>query len=149
MKFVAELRSTGGTTTGFQVPAEVVDALGGGKRPKVKVVVNGFEYRTSIAPMDGANWLGVSSQRRTEAGVSAGDVLEVDLELDTAPRVIEPPADLAAELAADAGAKEFWDSMSYSNQRYHAENIEGAKAAETRQRRIAKTMDLMRQRKAR
>jgi hypothetical protein len=149
VKFSAELQSTGGTTAGFQVPTEVVEALGGGKRPKVKVVVNGFEYRTSIAPMGGSHWLGVSSERRAEAGVSAGEVLEVDVELDTAPRVIEPPVDLSAELEADVAAMEFWASLSYSNQRYHVEQIEGAKAPETRRRRIAKTMELMQQRKPR
>ncbi|NIK55622.1 DUF1905 domain-containing protein [Kribbella shirazensis] len=89
MKFTAELLATGKNTAGFEVPEPVVEALGGGARPKVSVTVNGFTFRTSIARMGGRYLLGVSADRRAEAGVAAGDVLEIDVELDTAPRELD------------------------------------------------------------
>ncbi|MEV6298932.1 YdeI/OmpD-associated family protein [Actinoplanes sp. NPDC051861] len=149
MEFRAELQKTGGNTTGFQVADEIVDGLGGGGRPKVVVRVNGFEFRSSIARMGGDYWLGVSAERRAAAGIEGGETYDVDVELDTTPRAIEVPDDLAAALAAEPSAKTFWDSMSFSNQRWHAEQLTGAKTAETRARRLAKSLDLLRAGKAR
>lgn len=143
--FTAELESPSGTTTGFRVPESVLEELEGGKRPKVVVQVNGFEYRSSIAPMGGEYWLGVSAARREEAGVAAGQVLEVSVSLDTEPREVEMPDDLSEALAADSQAQAFWASLSYSNQRYHVEQIAGAKKAETRAGRVAKTVAAMSQ----
>lgn len=149
MEFTAELESTGGNTAGLRVPQEVVDALAGGKRPKVAVEVNGFKFRSTVAPMGGDNWLGVSQERRTAAGISAGQTHRVRVELDTAPRVIEVPDDLAEALAADPEAKAFWETLSYSNQRWHAEQITGAKKPETRARRVEKSLELLRSGRAR
>ncbi|MBG0560093.1 YdeI/OmpD-associated family protein [Actinoplanes aureus] len=149
MEFRAELQRTGGNTTGFQVADEIVDGLGGGGRPKVVVRVNGYEFRSSIARMGGEYWLGVSADRRAAAGIEGGEVYDLEVELDTAPREIEVPDDLAAALAAEPAAKAFWDSMSFSNQRWHAEQLTSAKTAETRGRRLAKSLDLLRAGKAR
>ncbi|RSM58427.1 hypothetical protein DMB66_29625 [Actinoplanes sp. ATCC 53533] len=149
MRFRGELRSTGGNTAGFQVDDEVVAALGGGGRPKVVVTVNGFEWRSSIARMGGDYWLGVSAERRAAAGIAAGEVLEVEVVLDTAVREVEVPADLAAALETDPGAKAFWDGMSFSNKSWHVLQITGAKAAETRARRVARTLAMMAERRAR
>src|SRR5690242_10641107 len=106
MRFRAQVERTGGSTTGIEVPAEVVDALGGGRRPKVVVTVNGTSYRSSVASMGGRFLVGVSAENRALLGVAGGDVVEVDLELDTAPRTVEVPQDLAAALAVvpEAGA---------------------------------------------
>jgi len=149
MRITAELLATGGNTAGFQIPEATVGELGGGNRPKVVVTVNGYSFRTSIARMGGSFWLGVSADRRTEAGIKAGDVLDFDVALDTAPREIEVPDDLAVALAADPAAKTFWDSMSYSNQRWHAEQITGAKKAETRAARVEKSVTMLREGRAR
>ncbi|WP_328460996.1 YdeI/OmpD-associated family protein [Actinoplanes sp. NBC_00393] len=149
MDFRAELQRTGGNTTGFQVADEIVDGLGGGGRPKVVVRVNGYEFRSSIARMGGDYWLGVSAERRAAAGIEGGEVYDVEVELDTAPRAIEVPEDLAAALAGEPAAKTFWESMSFSNQRWHAEQLTSAKTAETRARRLAKSLDLLRAGKAR
>lgn len=149
MRFRAELQSTGGNTAGFQVDDELVAALGGGGRPKVVVTVNGFEWRSSIARMGGAYWLGVSAERRAAAGVAAGDVLDVEVELDTAVREVELPADLAAALDAEPGARAYWDGLSFSNQSYHVLQVTGAKAAETRARRVARTVAMMAEGRAR
>lgn len=149
MKFTAELESTGKTTAGFEVPAEIVEKLGGGGHPKVSVTVNGYTFRTSIARMGGRYLLGVSVERRTAAGVSAGDVLEVDVELDTAPREVDVPEELAAALAADPAASEFWQTLSYSKQQWHVAQVTSAKTEETRDRRIEKSIGMLREGRAR
>lgn len=149
MRFRAELESSGKTTTGFEVPESVVDELGGGKHPKVSVTVNGYTFRTSIARMGGRYLLGVSAERREGAGVRAGEVLDVDVELDAALREVDLPEDLAAALDADPAAKAFWDSLSYSKQQWHVLQVTGAKKAETRANRVVKSIDLLRKHRAR
>jgi len=139
----AELRATGGNTTGFRIDDAVVAALGGGGRPKVVVTVNGFEWRSSIARMGGEYWLGVSAERRAGAEIAAGDVLDVEVVLDTAIREVEVPADLAAALDAEPAARAVWDKLSYSHQNRHVLNITGAKTAETRARRVAKSVSML------
>ncbi|MBB3732461.1 YdeI/OmpD-associated family protein [Nonomuraea dietziae] len=148
MNFTAELIGTGRTTTGLQVPEEVVKGLGGDGRPKVTVTLNGFVFRSSIARMGGDYWLGVSAERREAAGVAAGDVLDVQVELDVEERTVDVPADLAGELEADAGAKAFWDTLSYSRRRWFVLSVEGAKQPETRRRRVARAMELLGQRRS-
>ena len=137
MHLSTELVATGGNTTGIRIPDEVVAELGGGNRPKVVATVNGHSWRTSIARMGGEFWLGASAEVRGAAGIAAGDAVELDLELDTAPRTVEVPDDLAAALAASPAAKAAFDALSYSHQRQHVEAIQVAKAPETRARRIA------------
>ena len=149
MKLTAELEATGGNTTGFRVPDEFVAELGGGGRPKVIATVNGFQWRSSIARMGGEYWLGVSAANRDGAGVKAGDRLDLDVVLDTGTREVEVPADLAEALAANPAAKAFWDGLSYSNQRYHVEQITGAKTEPTRERRVAKSVQLLSEGRAR
>ena len=149
MKLTAELQATGGNTTGFRVPDEFVAELGGGGRPKIVAAVHGYRWRTSIARMGGEYWLGVSAANRAGAGVTAGEVLEVEVTLDTAAREVEVPDDLARALAADPAAKAFWDTLSFSNKRYHVEQITGAKTDATRERRVAKSIQLLGSGKAR
>jgi hypothetical protein len=149
MKLTAELESTGGNTAGFRVPDEFVAELGGGGRPKIVATVNGYQWRSSIARMGGEYWLGVSQANRSGAGVRAGEVLEVDIVLDTGVREVEMPEDLARALAADPGAQAFWDKLSFSNKRYHVEQITGAKTEQTRERRVAKSVQMMSEGRAR
>jgi hypothetical protein len=143
MELHAELRATGGTTTGFEVPDDFVTALGGGGRPKVKVVVNGYEFRSSIAKMGGAYWLGMSAERRTAAGVAAGDELDLEITRDTEERTLDVPEDLALALAADPAARSFWQTLSYSKQQWHVLQVTGAKAAETRANRVRKSVQML------
>jgi len=138
----------GKTATGIRVPPEVVEALGSGKKPAVQVTINGYTYRSTVAVYGGEFFLPVSAEVRKHAGVAAGDEIEVAVELDTEPRVVEVPADLAAALAVDAGARQFFEGLSYSNQRRIVLSINDAKTAETRQRRITKTIENLRQGKA-
>ncbi|GIE80478.1 hypothetical protein Aph02nite_64280 [Actinoplanes philippinensis] len=149
MEYRGELEKTGGNTTGFRIPDEFVAGLGGGGRPKVVVRVGEFEFRSSIARMGGEYWLGVSAERRAAGGLEGGQVYDLGIELDDTPRTVEMPDDLAAALAAEPDAKAFWESISFSNQRWHAEQLTSAKTAETRARRLAKSLELLRAGKAR
>jgi uncharacterized protein YdeI (YjbR/CyaY-like superfamily) len=99
--------------------------------------------------MGGRFMVGVSAENRQQAGVAGGDVIDVDLELDTAPREAAVPDDLAAALDAVPAARTMFDGLSYSMKRFHIESVEGAKTQETRERRIAKTVETLRQGKAR
>lgn len=149
MKLTAELEATGGRTTGFRVPDEFVTELGGGGRPKIVATVNGYQWRTSIARMGGEYWLGVSAANRDGAGVRAGEVLDVDVVLDTAPREVTVPDDLAAALAGNPAAQATWDRLSFSHRRAHVEQITGAKTDATRERRVAKSVQMLSEGRAR
>ena len=148
MKFRTKLLQAGKTATGIQVPAKIVESLGSGKRPKVRVTINGYTYRSSVAPMGGRFMLGVSAEVRDRAGVAGGDMLDVEIELDTAPREVSVPPDFAAALKRDADAKRFFDGLSYSKKQWFVLSIEGAKTAETRQRRITNAMSRLREGRA-
>lgn len=148
MKFQATILQTGKTTTGIPVPDAVIEELGAGKKPKVRVTIHDYTYRTSIASMDGKFMLSVSAEVRENAGVAGGDTVEVHLELDTEPREVTIPDDFADALSQNKQAKQFFDGLSYSNKRRLVLAIEGAKKAETRQRRIGKTVDSLAEGKA-
>ena len=122
--------------TGIPVPPEVVAAFGKGKRPKVVVTLNGYSYRTTVAAYGDVYMLSLAAEHRYAAGVNAGDQVEVTLELDTEPRTVTVPDDLAAALAAQPGARETFDALSYSARKEFVRQVESAKAQETRTRRI-------------
>lgn len=139
--FRTTLQLHGKTATGIEVPAEVVEALGAGKKPAVTVTIDGtYTYRNTVASMGGRYLVGVSAEHRAAAGVAAGDEIEVTLEVDAAPRVVEVPADLAAALEA-GGVRPAFDHLAFSHRKEHVRAIESAKAPETRARRIAKAVE--------
>jgi hypothetical protein len=140
MRFRALIQSSGKTAAGIQVPDEVVEGLGAGRKPPVRVTIAGHSYRSSIAVMSGVYMVGVNSDFRRESGVAAGDIVDVDIEVDTEPREIVVPPDLTAALDADPEARAFFDGLSYSNKRRIVEPIVAAKAPETRQRRIERSV---------
>jgi antitoxin component of MazEF toxin-antitoxin module len=139
MKFTTTIQGSG-NKAGIEVPDEVVSALGAGRRPPVVVTINGKSYRSSIAVMGGQHLIGVSAANREFTGVASGDTVEVDVELDTQPRIIDVPDDLAAALAAEPGAQASYATLNYSAQRRYVEPLADAKTAETRARRIAKVV---------
>lgn len=149
MRFHTTLLQNDKTATGIRVPPAIVEALGAGKRPAVKVTINGYTYRSTIAVMGGEYMLGVSAPNRAGAGVAGGDEIDVELELDTAPREVDVPADLAAALDAEPAAQATFDALSYSNKSWHVYSVEGAKTAETRDRRIAKSVAALKEGKPR
>ena len=124
--------------TGIRVPAEAIAALGGKKKPPVIVSINGFTYRSTVAAYGDVYMLPLSQERRAAAGVAPNDVVEVTLELDTEPRTVEVPDDLAAALAAKRGARAAFDALAYSTRKEHVRQVVEAKAQETRERRIAR-----------
>jgi uncharacterized protein YdeI (YjbR/CyaY-like superfamily) len=142
VRFTTVLELNGKTATGMAVPPELVEQLGAGKRPPVKVTINGYTYRSTVAVMGGRSLIGVNAENRAAAGAAAGDQLDVTLELDTAPRTVEVPRDLAKALKA-AGAREAFDKLSYTHRKEHVRAIEEAKAPETRQRRIDKAVEMV------
>lgn len=140
MRFVSVVELGGKTATGIEVPAEVVEQLAAGKRPTVTASINGHHYRTTVAVLSGRFLIPLSAENRIAARVSAGDQVEVDLELDTAPREVTVPDDLAVALRADPAAQASFATLSYSKRRGLVMAIDSAKADETRQRRVAKTV---------
>lgn len=145
MKFKTVVELGGKTATGIRVPGEIVEKLGSGQRPRVYVTINDHTYRSSIAPYTGEYFIPVSAAVREAAGIAAGDEIEVAVRLDTDPREVEVPEDLADALAADSEAAKFFESLSYSNKRRIVLPIEDAKTAETRQRRIDKSVEKLRE----
>jgi hypothetical protein len=127
--------------TGIHIPPEAIAQLGAGKRPKVKVSFKGYTYRNTVAVYGDVYMVGVSKEHRDASGVKGGDELEVTLELDTEPRIVEVPEDLAAALAAKPGARAAFDALAQSTRKEHVRQVESAKAAETRTRRIAGIVD--------
>ena len=132
-----------GRNTGIPVPPEVLDALGGGRRPAVQVVVNGYSYRGTVGTMNGESLISFSSDRRAESGIGGGDELTVSLSLDTAPRDAAVPDDLAAALAG-AGLRDAFDGLAPSRRKAHVTSVDGAKAADTRARRVAAAVESLR-----
>ena len=146
--FETTLRASG-NNTGIEVPADVIERLGHGKRPPVLVDVNGYEYRSTVAVMGGAYMIGVSAAVRAATGLKGGDPVRVRLTVADTPREVVVPADFAAALDAEESARLFFDKLSNSLQRYHVDNINAAKAPETRRRRIDKAVGLFLQGKQR
>jgi hypothetical protein len=145
MRFHTTLLQSGKTAVGIQVPNEVVEALGAGKRPPVRVTINGYTYRNTIAVMGGVFMVGVSAENRVQAQVAGGDEVDIDIELDTQPRVLTLPADFAQELDREPDAKRCFGTLSYSRQQALVLPIDQAKTPETRRRRIEKALAALRE----
>lgn len=141
--------SAQGNNTGIVIPPDAIERLGAGNRPPVSVDVNGYAYRSTVAVMGGQHMIGVSTAIRKETGLVAGDSIHVTLTLATTPRGVVVPDDLAAALAEHPEAQAFFGTLSNSLQRFHVDNVNGAKAPETRARRVAKAIDLFLTGKAR
>ena len=144
-RFETRVEPHGKTATFFHVPPQVMEALGPNKRVPVRVTVNGYAYRSTVAPMGGEFLLPLNRENRAGAGVAAGEVVEVAIERDDEPRVVEVPEDLAAALEADEAAGTAFAGLSYSHQREYTQWITEAKRAETRARRVAQALERLRQ----
>jgi hypothetical protein len=143
-RFRTEILQTGKTACGIVVPPEIVVGLGTGKRPPVRVTINGYTYRSTVAVMGGVFMVGVSAAVRETAGVAGGQTVDVDLELDTEKREVAVPADLGRALGRDKEAKRVFDEISYSRKQRLVLPIEDAKTPETRQRRVDKAIEMLR-----
>jgi hypothetical protein len=147
-RFRATVDQHGKTATFFSVPPRVVEALGPKRRVPVRVTVKGHTYRSTIAPMGGEFLLPLNRHNRSAAGVAAGQTVTVELERDDEPRMVEVPAELAEALAGDADAQSGFEQLSYSHQREYTEWVAEAKREETRQRRAAKAIEMLREGRA-
>ena len=146
--FRAEILLGGKTATGIPVPTEVIERLGAGKRPAVRVTIGTYTYRSTVGVMGGRYMLPLSAANRSAAGVAAGETVRVDLELDAAPREVTVPADLSAALERDPSAGSAFAGLTASQQKWVVVAIEEAKTAETRQRRIDKAVTALREGRA-
>jgi Bacteriocin-protection, YdeI or OmpD-Associated/Domain of unknown function (DUF1905) len=126
-----------GNNTGIEVPAKNIEELGTSKKPAVKVNVSGYSYPSTIAVMSSKFMIPLSKAHREAAGLKAGDKVEVTLELETAPRTVDIPNDLAKALTK-AGAKKTFEALAFSKRKECVRQVEDAKTQETRERRIEK-----------
>lgn len=129
------------TATAIRVPDEVIEALGQGKKPRVRVTVGDHTYQSTVAVYGSAFMLPLNATNRAAAGVRAGDVVDVAVVLDTTDRKVDVPDDLAKALEFQCGARAAFDALSYSKQRERVAAVESAKREETRARRIRSIVD--------
>ncbi len=140
VRFRTTVELGGKTATGLSVPDDVVAALGSGRRPPVQVTVGGHRYRTTVGSMGGRFLIPLSAENRAAAGVAAGDEVDVEIELDAAPREVTVPADLADALAQDDAARRFFDALAYTHRKEWVRWVEEARRADTRGIRIGQTV---------
>jgi hypothetical protein len=145
VRFRATSLLAGTTATGIEVPADAVAVLGSSRRPAVRATIAGYSYRSTVASMRGTFMLPIRAAIHASASVAAADEVDVELVLDTEPRVVTMAPDLAAALDADAEAKRFFDRLAYSQRLRWVLSVEGAKTEETGRRRIAKAVEALRE----
>ncbi len=139
-KFITTILLAGKTATGICIPDEIVESFEAGKKPPVKVTIKGYTFRSTIAVMGGKYMVGISAEHRAGAKVNGGDKIEVTLELDTEPRVVDIPPDLKKALNKNPNAKKNFEALSYSKKQGFVIPVKEAKTEETKQRRIEKTI---------
>jgi uncharacterized protein YdeI (YjbR/CyaY-like superfamily) len=137
MKFRAKVIPSGNATA-VEIPAKILAALGPEGRPPIAITINGHTWRSRVAAMRGQHLIGISAAHRAAAGIAEGDTIEVDVVLDTAPREVELPADLAAAFKRNAAARAAFERVPFGLKQKQVREIEAAKSPEVRQRRIDK-----------
>ncbi|MEO6722273.1 MAG: YdeI/OmpD-associated family protein [Ferruginibacter sp.] len=145
MKFKTTLLQAGKTATGIEVPPKIVESFNAGKKPPVRVTINGYTYRNTIAVMGGVYMVGVSAEHRAGAGVKGGDQIEVTIELDNDPRTVELPPEFEKALNKNAAAKKYFETLSVSKKKAIVIPIKDAKTDETRDRRIEKAVGFLKE----
>ena len=140
VKFQTTILQAGKTATGIEIPDEIIEQLGAGKRPPVRVTINGQTYRSTVAVMGGKFMVGVSAENRAKTGVAGGDKVDVQLELDTQPREVTAPPDFSQLLKKNPAAQKAFEALSHSKKKAIVLSIEAAKTQETRTRRIEKAV---------
>jgi hypothetical protein len=130
-----------GNNTGIHVPETILNKLNGGKKPLVKVTLNGYSYRSAVGKMGDKFMISLSAENRKNANVKGGDTLEVTIELDTEPRTVELPSDLQGALDKNKTAKAAFDKLAPSKKKAMALSISEAKTEATKIKRIEKVID--------
>lgn len=144
LTFRTTLLQAGKTATGINIPEEIIKKLSAGKKPAVKVTINGFTYRSTVAVMGGVYMVGVNAENREGAKVKGGDKIEVTIQLDTEERVVEVPSELQKALNKDSAMKKLYESLSYSKKKLLVQPIKDAKTEQTKQARIEKAIAALR-----
>lgn len=137
MKFQATVIPSGNATA-VEIPADILSALGPGHRPLIVISINGHHWRSRVAAMRGQKLIGIGAAQRAAAGIAEGDLVEVDVSLDEAPREVVEPADLAAALNASPSARASFMNLAFGLRQKHVRSVEEAKSAKVRGRRIEK-----------
>jgi hypothetical protein len=149
LRFTTTLQKRGPAAAVVLDDDQVAKLGEGAKRFPVRAVVNGYEWRTSVARMGGEFLVGLNREVRDGAGVEAGDTVEVELELDTAPREVDVPPALAQALARDRAAAAAYEGMAFTHRKEYARWIAEAKREETRDRRVAQAIEMLKEGKTR
>jgi hypothetical protein len=145
MRFRTTIKQSGKTATGIEIPESVMEALASGRRPPVRVTIGSYTYRSTVATVDGKPMVGLSAEHRAGAGVEGGQEVDVDIAIDTEKREVVVPPELAAALDGEPRARATFDALSPSNKSWHALQVTGAKTDETRERRIARSIEALRE----
>lgn len=130
-----------GNNTGIEVPETIIEQMNAGKKPGVVVTVNDYTYQNTVAVMGGKYMIAFSAEHRKKSGLGGGDKVAVMLQPETAPRVVELPADFKAKLHASKKASAFYETLSPSGKKKIVTLIESAKTEVTRNQRIEKYID--------
>lgn len=142
-KFQTTVLKTGKTATGIVIPEEIIQKLNSGKKPRIKVTLNNYTYRSTVAVMGDKFMVGVSADVRKASGVNGGDKLTVKIELDTEVREVVLPTDFKKALDKNLNANEFFKTLSYSKKTALIYPIEKAKKLETKNRNIEKALNFL------
>jgi hypothetical protein len=143
MKFRTKIIQARKTATGIEIPPKIVEALGAGKRPPVRVTINDYTYRSTVAVMGGKYMVGVSAEVREAASVAGGETVNIEIALDTAPREVNVPSELRKAFASNASARRAFENLSNSKKQLYTLPIEKAKTDETRERNVAKAISAL------
>lgn len=143
VEFRTVILQTGKNTTGIEVPEDIIEKLGAGKRPLVRVTINSYTYRSAVASMNGTFMISLSAKDRQAAGLQGGDEVDVTLEVDVEPRVVEIPEDLKSALV-EASVLDAFEKSAPSAKKEYVRQVVEAKKQETRARRIAKIVEQLR-----
>jgi Domain of unknown function (DUF1905)/Bacteriocin-protection, YdeI or OmpD-Associated len=145
--FEGMLEAARGGGAYVELPGEVVEALGGGARFRVRGTLNGVEFASSTMPMGGGRvCLGLHKATREAAGVAPGDAVRLSVDRDERPRELHVPPALQTALDADAEAAAAYERLSFTHRREHAQWVAEAKRDETRDRRVAATLERLKRR---
>lgn len=148
MKFRAHVIPSG-NATGVAIPGDVMQALGPKGRPPVTITINGHTWRSRVAAMRGQRLIGISAAHRAAAKIREGDIVDVDIEIDEAPREVAEPADLATALNECPQARTSFDRLPFGLRQKHVEMIQAAKSAHVRERRINKLIATLQEARSR
>jgi Domain of unknown function (DUF1905)/Bacteriocin-protection, YdeI or OmpD-Associated len=143
LEFTVKLEGKGTSVAWLNAPFDVIKVFGTRARAPVRGTINGFAFRSSLMPMGGCHGMAINKSMRDGAGVKAGDTVSVVMERDEAKRIVEAPALLKKEMAKSKTAQTQWEKLSFTNKKEIARSISSAKQEETRRRRLAKAMDIL------